>query len=152
MKNKKDEECFKWVMLVALHSESIDLHLERISDLRRFQGSYDWRGLTFPLPLNKIKVLAMGGEKLYILRKSKFGDQRKMANLLLIAQEGKKQYAMIKNLSQLPVSSNSEHQHKQYFCLNSLQGFQSKTSMNKHFEYCADNEAVRIDMLKRIPS
>ena len=112
-----------------------------------------------PLPLNKIdvfeqnnsisvNVLVTGGgkEKLYILRKAKFDDQKRMANLLLVAQEGKRHYAMIKSLSQLLRSSNSQYQHKHYFCLNYHQGFHSEESRNKHFECCTDNEVVRIDM------
>ena len=54
-------------------------------------------------------------EKLYILRKSKFNGQvtesRRTADLFLIDQEDKRHYAMIKNLSGLLASSNSEHQH-----------------------------------------
>ena len=69
-----------------------------------------------------------------------------MANLLLTANDEKKHYAAIKNLSRLLGSSNSRHGHQQHFCLNCLQGFQSEESRNKHYEYCADNEAVRIDM------
>ena len=55
---------------------------------------------------------------------------------------------MIKNLSQLLRSSNSECQNKYNFCLNCLQGFPSKESKNKHFEYCTDYKVVRIDMPK----
>ena len=120
--NEEDEGCFKWAVLTALHHESTNLHLERMTNLRRFEGGYDWRGLGFPLPLNNIdvfkwnnnisvNVLATGGgkENLYILRKAKFNDQRKTTNLLLIAREGKRHYLTIKNLSQLLASSNSEH-------------------------------------------
>ena len=34
------------------------------------------------------------------------------------------------------------------FCMNCLQGFQSEISRDKHFEYCKDNETVRIEMPK----
>ena len=55
---------------------------------------------------------------------------------------------MIKSLSRLFGSSNSKHGHKQHFCLNCLQGFHSEESRDKHFEYCKDNEAVRIEVPK----
>ena len=55
--SRKDEECFKWAILAALHHENIDSHPERISKLRRFKGDYDWRGLEFPIALDKIKKL-----------------------------------------------------------------------------------------------
>ena len=55
---------------------------------------------------------------------------------------------VIKSLSRLLGSRNSKHAHKQYFCLNCLQGFQSELSRDKHYEYCKDNEAVKIEMPK----
>ena len=45
-------------------------------------------------------------------------------------------------------SSNSKHKRKQHFCLNCLQGFSLEESRDKHYEYCKDNEAVRIKMPK----
>ena len=91
-----------------------------------------------------VNVLGIEGgkEKLYILRKAKFNGQR-LANLLLIDQEGKKHYSVIKNLCQLLGSSN---EHRQQFFLNCLQGFHSEATRDKHYEYCIDNESVRIDM------
>ena len=99
-----------------------------------------------------VNILAIRGgkEKLYILRKAKFNNQikRRTTNFILIVEDEKRHYIAIKNLSQLLASSNSEHQHKHYFCLNCLQGFQSEETKDKHFEYCVDHEAVRIDMLE----
>ena len=86
-----------------------------------------------------------GKEKLDILRKSRFDGQR-MANFLLMANEEKKHYAAIKNLSRLLASSNSNGKRREYFCLNCLQGFHSQASRDKHFEYCVDHVAVMIDM------
>ena len=97
-----------------------------------------------------MNVLAIGGwkEKLYILRKAKFDNQRRTANLLSIAEDEKRHHVAIKNLSRLLSSSNSKHQHKHSFCLNCLQGFHSKEFRNKHFKCCIDHEVVRIDMPK----
>ena len=108
----EDKECFRWAVLIALHHEVTGNDPHRISKLRRFEGSYKWRGLEFPLPLSKIgvfkqnnnvsvNVLAIGGEKkkLYILRKAKFDNQRRTTNLLLIANDKKRHYVTIKNLS-----------------------------------------------------
>ena len=90
-----------------------------------------------------VNILGILGEKIYILRKSKFVGQRTV-NLLLIAKYEKKHHAAVKNLSQLPTSSNGEHQ--QHFYLNCLQGFHSEASRDKHVKYCVDHRAVRIDM------
>ena len=64
---------------MALHHESFDSHPERILNLRGFEGSYDWGGLTFPVALNEIGIfkqkkdmsvnmLGLSGEKIYILK------------------------------------------------------------------------------------
>ena len=80
-------------------------------------------GLTLPIAHNEItifewknnmsvNVLGISGEKIYILKKSKFDSHSRNGNLLLIDNDEKKHYAMIKNMSQLLASKNGEHQHK----------------------------------------
>ena len=41
---------------------------------------------------------------------------------------------------------NSKHNEAQHFCINCLQGFHSEESRDKHFEFCIDNDAVKIEM------
>ena len=102
--NVEDEERFKWAILAALHHESIDSHQERMSNLRGFESSYDWRGLEFPIALDKIDIFEQrktfllnvltiegGKKKIYIFRKAKFDVQSRTTNLLLIANDEKKQ-------------------------------------------------------------
>ena len=67
---------------------------------------------------------------------------------MLIVNGEKRHYTAIKSLSRLLGDSNSKHGHKQHFCLNCLQGFYSEENRDNHFEYCKDNEAVRIEMPK----
>ena len=83
----------------------------------------------------------------YISRKSecKFS---KNVNLVLITNGKCRHYTVIKSLSRLLRSRNSKHTHKQYSCLNCLQGFHSEESRDKHYNYCQDNEAVKIEMPK----
>ena len=87
-KNESDEECFKWAVIVALHHEEIKSHLERISNLTRFEDNYDWGGLKFPLPIKgigeverrndiSVNVLGVEGKKVYILRRSMMMIERK---------------------------------------------------------------------------
>ena len=61
----------------------------------------------------------------------------------------KRHYTAIKSLTGLLRSSISKHKCKQHFCLNCLQGFHSEESRGNHFEYCKENETVRIEMRKR---
>ena len=118
----------------------------------------NWGELEFPVPLNSIviferskdvlvNVLVVEGEgKFYILKKSKFVEGRKVVDLLLLEDGKKRHYAAIKNLSRLLGSSNSRDGHQQHICRNCLQGFHSEATRNKHFEYCKDNEVVKIEM------
>ena len=47
----KDEECFKWTVIEALHHEEIKHHPERISLLRSYEY---WKGVEFPVSIKKI--------------------------------------------------------------------------------------------------
>ena len=50
----KDEECFKWTVIEALHHEEIKHHPERISLLWAYENQYNWKGLEFPVSIKKI--------------------------------------------------------------------------------------------------
>ena len=124
----------------------------------RYTNNYNWSGLEFPVAINKINefeknnnisinVLGIKEQKPYICRKLKYNNPKNV-NLLLIIDGEKRHYTVIKSLSRLLGSSNSKHKRKQHFCLNCLQGFHSEESRDNHFEYCKDNEAVRIEMPK----
>ena len=129
-----------------------------MSNLRKFENKYDWSGLELPVASNKISiferkndvsvnVLALKGSEVYVVR----GSERKSLKdikLLLITDGKHRHYTVIKSLNRLLRSRNSKHAHKQYFCLNRLQGFHSEQSRDKHYEYCKDNEAVKIEMPK----
>ena len=96
----------------------------------------------------EVKVINEG--EFYIVRKSKL-NKPKAVDLLLIEDGNKRHYAAIKNMSRLLGRGNSKNGHRQHFCRNCLQGFHSEESKNKHFEYCIDNEAVRIEMPDKNP-
>ena len=69
-------------------------------------------------------------------------------SIFFITDGEKRHYTAIKCLTRLLASSNSKHKHKQHFCLNCLQGFHLEESRDKHYEYCKDSEAVRIEIPK----
>ena len=66
----------------------------------------------------------------------------------MLITDGKRHYTAIKSLSRLLGSSNSKDGHQQHSCINCFQGFHSIESRDKHFEYCKNNEAVKIEMPK----
>ena len=84
---------------------------------------------------------------MYVARKSELKASKDI-KLLLITNGRKRYYMVIKSLSRLLGSRNIKHKCKQYFCLNCLQGFHSEASRDNHYEYCKDNELVKIEMPK----
>ena len=120
--NQKDEECFKWAVIAALHHEEIDFHPERISKLKPYSDLYNWKGLKFPVTVNQIEKFEKNNldiavnvlylhspkeankirDKIAILRRSDGNASRsKVANLLLITDGEKRHYTAIKSLSRL---------------------------------------------------
>ena len=150
-----DEECFKWAVITA---SEIGKDPQRVLNLKKIADNYDWSGLEFPVANNKIgiferknddsvTVLALKGSEIYIARKSE-RKSSKNVELLLVTNGERRHYTAIKSFSKLLGNRNTRHKCKQHFCLNCLQGFHSELSRDKHYEYCKDNEAVKIEMPK----
>ena len=155
-----DEKCFKWSVIAALKWEEIDRDHQRVSKLRRYEGEFDWSGMSFPVSTKTItkfevrnrigiNILALNGRTPYICRKG--GDYERTANLMIIEDGDKKHYVAVKSLGRLLSNMNSKYKVSQHFCNNCLQGFSDIKSRDNHYEYCRSNESVRIEMPTRNP-
>ena len=153
VKNENDNECFKWAVTSAVFPAKE--HGERLSkQMRKDSEKFVWTGIEFPVSLKQIDkfenqnnyaINVFGYEKVvYPLRISKKKDQ--VINLLLIADEETNHYCWIKNMSRLLSKNINNHQHKRHFCYRCLNSFPSVKSLEKHKEYCQNNEAVKIEM------
>ena len=161
MKNENNK-CFLWSVLRALNPK--DEHPERIDkDLKSKENTLNMEGIEYPVSLKDIKrfekqnpdisVSVLGyskEEKIYPL-----GDNNKKKNkrkhnivLLLIKDGDNSHYCLVKNLSALLCSQKNKHDHKLYFCLNCLNGFDEPEKLEKHKEYCDEEESVKINMPK----
>ena len=47
-KNTRDNECFKYAIIAALHHQEIVRDPQRISKLKPFIDSYNWKDIEFP--------------------------------------------------------------------------------------------------------
>ena len=66
---------------------------------------------------------------------------------MLIKDGENSHYCLVKNISALFASQiNNNHKGTRYFCLNCFNGFKSPDSLDKHKEYCYNNECVKISM------
>ena len=153
VKNEKDHECFKWAVTSAVFPK--EKNAERLSkQMRKDSEKFDWTGIEFPVSeefidkfekQNPYAINVFGYEKVvYPLRISKKNDQ--VINLLLIANEETNHFCWIKNMSRLIYGDVSNHHGKRHFCYRCLNSFPSVKSLEKHTEYCQNNEAVKIEM------
>ena len=151
----EDQECFKWAVIAASRWEDINNNPERISKLKRFEADFDWSGIGFPVSVKditkfefrnriSINLLAIEGKQTYICRKG--GNHERIINLMIISENNRKHYVAITSLSRLLSSKNTNHEGKEYFCNNCLQGFKEETSRDEHIDYCIDNKSVKVEM------
>ena len=61
-----DEECFKWAVIASLHHQDIGKNPDRISPFRRYEDQYNWRGLQFPVAINKIDKFEKNNEDIAV--------------------------------------------------------------------------------------
>ena len=124
----KDEECFKWAVIEALHHEEIKHHPERISLLRPYENQYNWKGLEFPVSIKKIDKFEKNNpgiavnvlfsnkknQNIYTARRSERNVKcKKQVNLLTIVDGEKRHYTIIKGISRI-VSKLSRKTRRAY--------------------------------------
>ena len=155
---------FLWCVLRALNPK--DTHPERIDkDLKSKENTLNMEGIAYPVSLKDINrfekqnldisISVLGyskDEKIYPLRISKFTkmkkeDERKHNIVLLLIKDGdNSHYCYVKNESALLTSQVNNHGHKRYFCLNCLNGYDTPEKLEKHKEYCSEEESIKINM------
>ena len=154
VKNENDNECFKWAVTSAVFPA--EKNAERLSkQMRKDSEKFDWTGIEFPVSeefvdkfekQNPYAINVFGYEGVvYPLRISKKNCEQ-VINLLLIANEETNHFCWIKNMSRLISKQKSNHNGKIHFCYRCLNSFISVKSLDKHKEYCQNNEAVKIEM------
>ena len=157
MKNQ-DDKCFMWSVLRALNPK--DNHPERIdNDLKNKVDTLNMEGIQYPVSLRgidrfehlnpEISITVLGynkEEKVYPLKVSKYTGCEHDIVLLLIKDGENSHYCLVKNISALLSSQINNHKGTRYFCLNCFNSFKSPDSLDKHKEYCYNNECVKISM------
>ena len=114
----KDEECFKWVIMAALHHEEIKKDHQRMSRLRSYENQYNWKGFEFSVSIKKIDKFEKNNpgtavnvsfskkksldEDIYAVRRSeRYVKCKKKVNLLMIVDGEKRHCTAIKSISRL---------------------------------------------------
>ena len=161
MKNK-DNKCFMWSVLRALNPTNN--HPERIDkELMEKEDTLNMKNIQYPVSLKEdkdiskfekqnpeISITVLGyneKDKVHTLRCSDHVYNRKHnVILLLIERDGVKHYCLVKNPSRLLSKQVSAHKEGTHFCFRCLNPFWSHKSLEKHWEYCKNHEAVKINM------
>ena len=166
MKNE-DDKCFMWCVLRALYPKN--KNAERIDkDLKSKQDIINMKGICYPVSLKaidhfehlnpniSISVLGYNKEdRVFPLRISKYTgcDYDIVLLLLKEAEKGengeikeKTHYTLVKNKSALITSQINSHEHKRHLCLNCFNSFNSPETLEKHKEYCYENESIKTNM------
>ena len=157
MKNQ-DDKCFMWSVLRALNPK--DKNADRIdNDLKSKVDILNMQGIQYPVSFRgidrfesqnpEISITVLGynkDERVNTLKVSKYTGCEHDIVLLLIKDGEKSHYCLVKNTSALLASQINNHKGTSNICLNCINGFKSKDSLNKHKEYCYNNECVNIVM------
>ena len=161
MKNK-DNKCFMWSVLRALNPKTNNP--ERIDkELMEKEDTLNMKGIEYPVSLKEnkdiskfekqnpeISITVLGfneKDKVHTLRCSDHVYNRKHnIILLLIERDGVKHYCLVKNPSRLLSRQVSAHKEGTHICFRCLNPFWSHKSLEKHWEYCKNHEAVKINM------
>ena len=175
LKNKKaiinvkneDNECFKWCVLRALNPKNTNP--DRIdNDLKSKQDTLNMKGIRYPVsfrdidrfesqnPNISISVVGYNQDKrVYPLKRSNYTGCEHDIVLLLLKEVKKGEngeekenshYCLVKNMSALIASQINNHKGTRNICLNCFSGFSTKEALNKHKEYCYNNECVKLSM------
>src|SRR5688572_23095051 len=131
-----DDECFKWCVTRALNPIEDNPH--RITrDLKEQSKKLNWSGIEFPVAAdakviskfernNNISVNLFGYEKeifpIYISEQHQ-GVNTSVVDLLLISNEDKKHYCLIKNFNRLMATRTEENHSSKHYCIRCLNGY-----------------------------
>lgn len=149
----KDNRCFMWAILARLYPAN--RNSQRISKYAEHVGKLDFTGIDFPVRLsqipkfevqNQISVNVFGYEDKHVfplhITQERF---EKHINLLLLSDDDKKHYVLIKNLNRLLADQNKCN-NGTYFCPYCLHGFTRENLLKEHIPYCQIHAPQKIKM------
>ena len=157
----KDNKCFMWCVKRALNPTNN--HPERIDkELIEKEDTLNMKGIEYPVSLKdidrfekqnpEISITVLGfneKDKVYPLHSSDYVYIRKHNIILLLIERDKvNHYCLVKNSSRLLSKQVSAHKEGTHICFRCLNPFWSHKSLEKHWEYCRNHKAVKINMPK----
>ena len=154
----KDDECFRWCHIRHLNQQEKNPQRIKKED-KEMINELNYEGIEFPVSQkhynkvesqNSIRINVFGyenGQPFPIhISKETFEDQ---VNLLLITEDEKKHYVLIKDFNAF-MYNQSKHKEMKHFCMYCLQCFSSERILANHANNCLTiNGAQAINMPKQ---
>ena len=150
----KDNKCILWSILAHMHPMEWYDNPKRVSKYRPYEHEINMAGVSYPTPIqdvrkvenqNDLSINVFGYDPedgvypLYITKEIKYSH----VNLLLIRNEEKSHYCLIRNFSRL-MSHRTNNQHKHHFCYNCLHPFYKRDTLEKHTPLCHRQQPQKI--------
>ena len=140
----KDDECFRWCHIRHLNPQEKNPQRIKKED-KEMINELNYEGIEFPASQkhynrvekqNNIRINVFGYEKgqpfpIHISKET-FEDQM---NLLLITEDEKKHYVLIKDFNTF-MYNQTKHKNKKHFCMFCLQCFSSERILANHANNC----------------
>ena len=118
-----------------------------------FQHELNSEGMDFPTPIhqipdfekkNNVSINVFGWEEKEVVPvQLSRHDSETVINLLLISEDDKRHYCLIKNFSRL-MNYRTKRKCKMFYCMNCLHGFIRQDLLDKHREVCTKHGAQRL--------
>ena len=157
----KDEKCFLWCILRYLHPRDRDE--ERLTGLKRYEFSLKTEGITFPMKLKDITKFeklnpSLPGINVFSVNENKNFYPLRMAerdclntiDLFLYEEDGVSHYSLIKDFTRLIKTQKTKSKNGSIFiCKRCFSHFTKYELLQKHIEYCLNNETVSVKMPKQ---
>ena len=145
--NTKDNYCFAYSIVAALHHEEIGKNPHRIKKLMPYINNYNWKKINFPSEQKDWKTFERNNKdialkifsahptdkKLNLIRKSDYNHKRQhIVDLLMITDnQNNWHYLTIKNMKRLIRGVTSNHQGD-FFCRNCMHSYPTESAPKKH--------------------
>ena len=155
MKNN-DNECFRWCHIRHLNPQNKDPQRKKKSDKEYFE-KLDYKNIKFPVTIKQINKIEKRNKiniNVFAYKKANhtlFTYQKKSMEILLITEETKTHYVLIKDFNKF-MYNQTKHKERKHFCMYCLKCFSSKRVLNNHKENSiqANGEQAILKCLKKV--
>jgi hypothetical protein len=144
----KDEKCFLWSVLAALHPRKINR--ERLFQYQRYENELNLAGLSFPLSIKHVKkfenlnnnisinVFAYDEKNgIYPVCVTSYKKRKACISLLLLTEDDRSHYLLITDKSKLFSRGKGVNDRRKYYCDYCLHGFCAEDNLAKHIIDCS---------------